>query len=96
MSTHRTDKEVGLGCRSLPTYTFCVVNGLRNLSALPALSLQSLDLCHNRLNGVIPDSLGNLASLQSLDLSSNYYLSGVIPVSATCNRFSAWLSALTN
>ena len=38
-----------------------------------------LELFQNRLTGEIPEALGNLDSLQYLDLGDNYYLTGTIP-----------------
>ena len=38
-----------------------------------------LDLFQNRLTGEIPEALGNLDSLQYLDLGDNYFLTGTIP-----------------
>ena len=42
--------------------------------------LQSLNISHNQLLGMIPQEIGNLTQLESLDLSSNR-LSGQIPQS---------------
>ena len=51
------------------------------------ISLLSLDLSHNQLNGVIPTSLGNLTSLVSLVLSDNQLEGAIIPTSYShlCN-----------
>ena len=72
--------------------------------------LQSLNLYHNELSGVLPPWLGNLTNLRHLDLNANNF-SGALPSSLgnltnlesldlSFNRFSgslpSWLGNLTN
>lgn len=42
-------------------------------------NLRLLKLNENQLNGVIPKEIGNLPALESLNISSNVYISGMIP-----------------
>ncbi|KAF8412972.1 hypothetical protein HHK36_000944 [Tetracentron sinense] len=56
-------------------FNYTIPNWLFNLSH----SLLHLDLSYNFLQGQISDAIGNLKSLQFLDLSQNLYIEGRIP-----------------
>ncbi|KAG5244655.1 receptor protein [Salix suchowensis] len=63
------------------------LDGLKNV--------EQLDLCGNKLEGSLPDSLGNLSSLQVLDVSGNLF-NGTIATSPLNNLISLEFLSLSN
>ncbi|XP_025621838.1 uncharacterized protein [Arachis hypogaea] len=66
-----------------------------DIPAISSLALQNLSLASNKLQGSIPESLGQLVSLNSLDLSQNL-LSGSIPKSLVSLTFLKYINLSYN